>query len=127
VEVQRRRSGWVTFSAVLVLIAGAYNIIWGYTALDKKELFNQSGLIYSNLDFWGWFFIIIGALQLLTAILLFTRRPFGAMLAAIGASTSALVAFFALLSGTDRALLVIAMDILVLWSVFAHFEDFEYR
>ena len=125
VEPHRSRSGWVTLSAFLVLLAGGYNLIWGYTALDKKELFNESGLIYSNLDFWGWVFIIIGALQLLTAILLFMRRPGGALWVAIGAGTSAFLAFFAMLSGTDRALVIIALDVIILWGVFAHIEDFE--
>ena len=122
---QRTRSGWVTLAAILVLIAGGYNIIWGYAALDKKELFDEASLIYSNLQFWGWFFIIIGALQLLTAILLFTRRPGGALLALIGASLSALIAFFSLLSNTEWAIVIIALDLFVLWSVFAHVEDFE--
>jgi hypothetical protein len=120
----RARSGWVTLSATLIVIAGAYNLIWGYAALDKKELFNESSLVYSNLDFWGWFFIVLGVLQILTAFLLFARTPVGAILAGLGASASALVAFLSLLSNTDWSLVIIALDILILWSVFAHMEDF---
>lgn len=121
----RTRSGWVTLSAVLIVIAGVYNIVWGYGALDKKELFNESSLVYSNLTFWGWVFIIIGTLQLLTAVLLFARRVGGAILAGIGASASAVIGFLALLANTDWALVIIALDILILWSVFAHIDDFE--
>ena len=69
----RTRSGWVTLAAVLIVIVGVYNFVWGYGALDKKELFNESSLVYSNLNFWGWVFIVIGALQILTAIV----RPSG--------------------------------------------------
>jgi hypothetical protein len=119
------RSGWVTFAGVLILIAGGYNLIWGYSALDKKELFVESGLIYDNLDFWGALFLIVGALQLLTAVLLFMRRSTGLLLAVIGASTSALFAFFSLLSNTDWSLMIIALDIIILWAVLGHFEDFE--
>jgi len=123
-EEERTHSGWVTFAAVLVLIAGGYNIIWGYAALDKKELFQQSGLVYHNLNFWGWFFIVIGALQLLSAILLFARRIGGAMLAGIGASMSAFIAFFALLANTDWAFVIIALDLFILWAIFGHADDF---
>jgi hypothetical protein len=119
------RSGWVTFAGVLILIAGGYNLIWGYSALDKKELFLESGLIYDNLEFWGVLFLIVGALQLLTAVLLFMRRSTGLLLAVIGASTSALFAFFSLLSNTDWSLMIIALDIIILWAVLGHFEDFE--
>jgi hypothetical protein len=120
----RSRSGWVTFSAVLIIIVGGYNLIWGYAALDKKELFDEAALIYSNLNFWGWAFIVIGALQILTAILLFMRRLWGAILAALGASFSAVMAFFALLANTDWAFLIIALDVLIVWSVVAHQDDF---
>jgi hypothetical protein len=125
VEPARTRSGWVTFAAVLILIAGGYNLIWGYAALDRKELFHEGSLIYSNLDFWGWFFIVIGALQILSALLLFARRTGGAMLAGIGASMSAFIAFFALLANTDWALVIIALDVFILWAIFGHSTDFE--
>jgi hypothetical protein len=121
---RRSRSGWVTFSAVLIIIVGGYNLIWGYAALDKKEFFVEGRLIYSNLNFWGWVFLIIGALQILTAILLFVRRMAGAMLAALGATFSAILAFLAFLANTDWAFLIVALDVLIIWSVFAHLEDF---
>ena len=115
----------MTLAAVLIVIVGVYNFVWGYGALDKKELFNESSLVYSNLNFWGWVFIVIGALQILTAILLFARRVGGVILAGLGASASAVVAFLALLANTDWALVIIALNILILWSVFAHIDDFE--
>jgi len=120
-----RRSGWVTFGGVLVLIAGGFNLIWGLGALEKKELFDASRLVYTNLEFWAWWFIAIGALQLLTAVLLFVRSAWGAILAVIGATVSALVAFFALLANTDWALAVLALDVIVLWAVLSHIEEFE--
>lgn len=120
----RTRSGWVTFSGVLILILGVFNAVWGYGALEKKELFDPSRLVYSNLEFWGWFFIIVGALQILTAVLLFARSGLGAIFAILGASMSAMIAFFALLANTDWALAILALDVIVIWSVAAHIDDF---
>jgi hypothetical protein len=121
---ERTHSGWVTLAAVLVLVVGGYNIIWGYAALDKKELFNPHGLIYSNLDFWGVFYIVIGALQVLSAFLLFARRPSGLVLTVMGASLNLLMAFFALLANSDWAFVIIAFDVIILWSLLAHSTDF---
>ena len=123
----RPRSGWVTFAAVLVLLGGVYNVLWGYNALDKKKGLSESAILVigDSLDFWGWFFLIIGVLMVLTAILLFMRRAGGVILVGIGATTSALIAFFALLANTDQALIIIALDLLILWAVFAHVDDFE--
>ena len=121
----KNRSGWVTLSGVLILIAGGYNAIWGYGALDKNELFHEASLVYSNLSFWGWTFVIFGVLQILAAVLLFMRHPLGVVLAALGATTSAFVTFFSLLSNPVWSLVIIALDLLVLWTVFAHADDFE--
>jgi hypothetical protein len=121
---ERTHSGWVTLAAILVLVVGGYNIIWGYAALGKKELFNPHGLIYSNLDFWGVFYIVIGALQVLSAFLLFARRPSGLVLTVMGASLNMLMAFFALLANSDWAFVIIALDVLILWSLLAHSTDF---
>jgi hypothetical protein len=120
----RTRSGWVTFSAVLIVILGVFNLVWGYNALEKKELFNEASLVYSNLDFWGWFFLIVGVVQILTAVLLFARSSLGAIFAILGASVSAMIAFFALLANTEWALAILALDVIVLWSVLANLDDF---
>ena len=126
VVVQNRtRSGWVTLSAVLILIAGGYNAIWGFAALSRQELFHEASLIYQHLSLWGWLFVIIGVLQILTAILLFLRNPMGVALAALGATTSSFIAFFSLLSNPAWSLTIIALDLLVLWTVLAHVEDFD--
>ena len=120
----RTRSGWVTFSAVLIVIVGVFNVVCGYGALEKKELFDEASLVYSNLDFWGWFFLIVGALQILTAVLLFTRSALGAIFGILAASVSGMIAFFALLANSDWALAILAIDVIVLWSITANLDDF---
>jgi hypothetical protein len=120
----KSRSGWVTFSGVLVFIVGAMNLIWGIAALEKKSLFNERGLVYSNLEFFAWFFIVIGALQILTAFLLFFRRPFGLMLAILGASVGILIAFFSLGAYPEWAITVMVVDGLVIYGVCGHMDDF---
>src|SRR5262245_37251313 len=105
----KTRSGWVTLAAVLVTIAGAYNIIWSLGALNKKQIFHEESLIYSNLTFWGWAFLIIGIAQVLTAVLLFMRNPAGPWIAVLGAGTSAFISFFTLAATPGWSLVIIAL------------------
>jgi hypothetical protein len=121
---KKARSGWVTLSAILVTIVGAYNIVWALGALNKKQLFHESSMIYSSLSLWGWTFLIVGALQIVTAVLLFMRNPFGAWLGGIGAGTSAFIAFFTLAATPAWSLAIIAFDALILWTIFAHYDEF---
>jgi hypothetical protein len=121
----RTRSGWVTLSAILITVVGAYNVLWGIGALNKKVLFRESSMLYANLTLWAWIFLVIGAAQLGTAVLLFQRRLLGAWMAGVGASVSAFIAVWAIAATPAWAVLIIALDVLVLWLVFSHYEDFE--
>ena len=58
---------WLTFAGVYLMIAGALNLIWGITALAKKDYFHEEGLVFSSLQFWGWIAILIAAVQISSA------------------------------------------------------------
>jgi hypothetical protein len=52
-----RITGWVWFAGILLIVGGCFNIIHGFAALERKEYFT-SDIVYSNLTFWGWAFIL---------------------------------------------------------------------
>src|SRR4051794_19084989 len=58
----RAKSGWVWFAAIMLIIAGGFNLIHGFVALDRKQ-FITTQIAYSNLTFWGGGFVILGVLQ----------------------------------------------------------------
>jgi hypothetical protein len=70
------KSGWVWFAALALLIAGGFNLIHGFVALDHKR-FVTSHIIYHNLTVWGWVFLIWGALELLAGVLVLQRNLTG--------------------------------------------------
>ena len=45
----------------------------GFAALERKEYFT-SDIVYSNLTFWGWVFLVWGALELIAGGLILQRR-----------------------------------------------------
>ena len=110
-----------------IAILGGFSARSGVTPRStRRQRLDASGLVYSDLEFWGWFYIVIGALQILTALLLFARRSLGLRSSPSWAtSASALIAFWALLANTDWALAILALDVIVLWSVFANIDDFS--
>ncbi|MCB0879678.1 MAG: hypothetical protein KDC46_11965 [Thermoleophilia bacterium] len=64
-------TGWLACSAVLLLIAGSLNFFQGLFALNQSDyLVNQ--LLFSNLDAWGWTFVVWGSLQFLAGAFAFT-------------------------------------------------------
>ena len=51
--------GWVWFAGVMLFVAGSFQLIHGFAALERKQYFSHQ-IVYSNLTFWGWVFLIWG-------------------------------------------------------------------
>ena len=114
-----RSHGWTLFATIAVGVAGGWNLILGIAAFAKKEYFHQASLLYNNLTFWGVVWIFIGALQVLTAILIARRTTAGKALGLIGASASMLLWFFSIGAHPVATILVIALDALILYALTA--------
>ena len=125
--MQQSLSGWVTFAAIIVVIAGMFNLLSGIAAItetDQVKALNQ--VLYGiNIEAWGWFWAAIGVAQLITAILLFARSPTGAMLAILGATISATFTIFLIFVAPLWAITVVALNVGIIWAITANIEDFE--
>ena len=128
-----RRSGWVTFAGVMASIAGVYNLLSGIAAIaDDARLSQYPGLadidevLYGvDLSTWGWFWAVVGGLQLVTAGLIFARNKAGQMLGIVFASISAMLTVFIMWIYPIWALVVLALDMMIIHALTAHEEEFE--
>ena len=121
---RQRAPGIVTFAAVLFTIAGFFHGIEGLGAIFKKEYFNESSLLYENLQVWGWVSLILGVLQISAAYLLLGRSTAGRMLGIVVASISAILTFFSIEAHPVGGILVIAVDILIIHGLTVHADAF---
>jgi len=56
--------GWITFAALMLGLAGTFNVIDGIVALSKSSFFTTNATyVFSNLHTWGWIVLILGILQ----------------------------------------------------------------
>lgn len=116
--------GIVTFAAVLFTIAGFFHGIEGLGAIFKKEYFNESSMLYENLQVWGWASLILGVLQISAAYMLLGRATAGRRLGIVVASISAVASFFSIEAHPLGAILVIAVDILIIYGLTVHADAF---
>jgi hypothetical protein len=92
-----RGAGRATFAAILLLIAGTLNIIYGIGALDSANIFtNETRYIFTNLNTMGWVLIILGAIQLTGGISLLAGNTYGRIIGLVGASLGAIGALFSI-------------------------------
>jgi hypothetical protein len=110
-------SGWWAFAGTMLAIVGGFNLIDGIAALAQKSYFNEAGLLYSNLKFWGWWLLIIGVIQLLTALLVFMRSEAGGIFGIFLAAVSAFFAFLAIGAYPLWAVIILVLDGLVIYGL----------
>jgi hypothetical protein len=119
------RSGWVAFAGAYLLVAGGMNLIWGIVALANKSAFVENGLVWSNLNTWGWIAIVTGGVQMLAGCMVLARRFAGQWLAGILALVGIFVSFFSAGAYPIWSIIALAANGLVLWAVTAHGDEFE--
>ena len=69
-------SGWALFSAIVLVVAGSFNIINGATAIHRGSYYADK-LLFGDLTGWGWVVLIVGILQAVAGFLVFSRNRRG--------------------------------------------------
>jgi len=116
-------SGWaatgVAFAACLLLVIGVFQVIAGLAAIVDDDFFVVARGYAFEVDTsaWGFIHIVIGAVLVLTSLGLFTGAGWAVVLAIIVACLSAIANFFFIPYYPFWAILVIALDIWVVWSL----------
>ena len=87
-----RGAGRVVFAAVLLLIAGTLNIIYGIAAISDANFYTSSGThyVFGTLHTWGWITLILGVIQLTAAFSLFGGGAYGRVIGVVAATLGAL-------------------------------------
>lgn len=106
-------------AAALLFVAGLVAVFQGISAIAKDDLF-VAGPNYTyqfDLTTWGWIHLIIGILAVVIAGGLAVGADWARISAIIVASISIIAQFLWLPYYPLWAILIIALDILVIWAV----------
>jgi hypothetical protein len=120
-----RGAGRVVFAAVLLIMVGVLNIIYGIGALDDANYFvGQTRFILDNLNTLGWVVLILGIVQLTAGFSLMGGRTYGRVLAIIAGSLGAVGALFSI-GGSNPwwSLCVFALCIYIVHGIIVFGED----
>jgi hypothetical protein len=92
-----RGTGRAAFAAILLLIAGTLNVIYGIGALDSANIFaNDTRYIFTDLNTMGWVLIVLGLLQLTGGFSLLSGNTYGRVIGMAGATLGAIGALFSI-------------------------------
>jgi len=91
-----RGAGRAVFVAILLMIAGTLNVIYGIAAIGDANFFvNENHYVLSSLHTWGWITVILGVVQLIASFSLLSGQTFGRVVGLIAASLGAIGALLA--------------------------------
>lgn len=109
----------ISFAAgVLMLVAAAVSVLQGIAAVRDDELL-AIGTDYAyrlDLSTWGWIHIVLGALLGVAALALMSGSRTGRMTAICLAALSMVANFLSLPYYPWWAILIIALDAIVIWA-----------
>ena len=112
-----RGTGRATFAAILLLIAGTLNIIYGIGALDSANIFvNDTRYIFTDLNTMGWVLIVLGLIQLTGGFSLIAGNTYGRVIGIIGGTLGAIGALLSI--GGQNPWWSLAVFFLCVWIVY---------
>jgi uncharacterized membrane protein len=109
-------TGWVAFAGTLLILVGVFNIIDGIAALANSDyLVNQ--LLFSNLDAWGWFFLIWGAVQVCTGFAVYAGASWAMIVGVVSAFGNAIAQLSWARVYPVWAICAIVLDVLIIYAL----------
>ena len=116
-------SGWAVggtvFAACVLMLVGVFQAIAGLVAIFDDDFYVVTRNYTFNLDTtaYGWIHLLIGVLLVIVAFGLFNRSPWAGVTAVILAGLSAVANFYFIPYYPFWAIVVIALDVWVIWSL----------
>jgi hypothetical protein len=112
-------SGWITFAGTMLVLVGFFNIIDGIAAISNSDyLVNQ--LLFSNLDAWGWFFLIWGILQCCAGFAVWAGAGWAAIVGIASAFGNAIAQLSWARAYPVWAITALVLDVLIIYGLIVY-------
>lgn len=117
--------GWIWFAGLALILVGTFNVIHGLVAVFEDDVLVAAGETLAILDLtaWGWVHAVAGALQIVVGCMLFTGARWARITAIVVVMLNAVAQLAALNAQPTWAIVIIALDVVVLWALVVHGEE----
>jgi hypothetical protein len=120
-EAEGRGYGLILFAAVLLLVLGFFNMIYGIAAIANSHVFTANAhYVIGDLRAWGWITLILSVLQLVAAAGILAGNQLARWFAVAVVGLNAIDMMFFVPAYPFWALVIIAMDVVALYGLCAY-------
>jgi hypothetical protein len=119
------RSRWLAFGGSMLVLAGAFNVIAGFTALFRPDYYLTTGgdLLVFNFGVWAWIWLAFGVLQIAAGAGCLGGQSW-ARITGVGLAGLSAIAHLAFLAAFPIwELVAIAIAVLVMYALVVPDED----
>ena len=115
----QRGDGWVLFAGIMLMVVGFLNLVYGIAAIDDSAFFTGDAryVIFDDLNTWGWFFLIVGVLQLIAAFSIWNRGAYGRVIGIATAAGNAMIVLFTVNAYPFAAFMIFLIDVMVIYGL----------
>ena len=111
-------TGWVAFAAVMLGLAGTWNVIDGILAISSSRVYTaDSVFIFSDLNTWGWIVLILGIIEGLAALALLSGSEIARWVAIGVAGVNAIGQLMFIPVYPWWAITMFAVDVLIIYAL----------
>jgi hypothetical protein len=113
-----RASGWVSFAAIMLGFAGAWNAFDGILALANSKVYvANTTFVFSDLRTWGWIILVVGIAEIGAAFAILSGNQLGRWFGVGAASVNAIAQLMFIPAAPFWALCMFAIDLLVIYGL----------
>lgn len=123
--VGAQRSTWIAFAAVMMIILGCLDVIWGLAAIfnDEVVVVGGHGALIFDLTAWGWIQLILGALVGLVGLGLIMGNEIARVLAVGLLAANAVLQVVWFPAAPLWAFLMIILDVVIIYQLIVNWAD----
>jgi hypothetical protein len=117
--------GFTAFAGAIMLMVGIFQAFSGLAAILNDEFFVRAPNYTYDIDIteWGWIHLIIGVLVAGAGFAVFSGATWARAVGITLALLSAIANFFYIPVYPVWAILIIALDVVVIWALASYSED----
>jgi hypothetical protein len=108
---------WTDFAAIMIMLGGILNVIWGIIALTHSSYFQANGYVVTNLHTWGWIVLFVGILELVAAWSIWNGGEFGRYFGIVVAMLNAVSALVSINAYPVWGVCLFAIDVLIIYAL----------
>jgi hypothetical protein len=116
-----RGYGWILFAGMMLALVGTLNVIYGIAAIGNSRFYARGvSYVIGDLKTWGWFLVIVGALQMAAAASIWGQTAWGRWVGVATASINLLIQMLVLPGRPFLSLTLVVIDVLVIYGLVAY-------